>query len=149
MFFLSLDINFTIFFLPFQTALNEEESLESDFKAISKIAQSLVKDSSQEDISLMLNELKVAKERLVAVRKDIPEQLRPLKTLLPQIESLEHGIVDLQKWIDGGEELLSTHRIDGNINTVEERLEKHKVIGDFSLYLRFGFKKGRPLLIEI
>jgi nesprin-1 len=74
----------------------------------------------------MLGQLKVVKERLVRIRKDIPEKLRPLKTLLPQVESLETGISDLNTWLDDGEALLASHRLDGNIGGVEDRLEKHK-----------------------
>ena len=44
-----------------------------------------------------------------------------------QVESLETGISDLDEWVQGGEELLNTHRIDNNINILEDRLEKHKV----------------------
>ena len=75
----------------------------------------------------MLQELSRVKPRLVGVCRDIPDKLRPLKAVLPNIESLENGISDLRAWVDGGEQLLGSHRVDGNINTVEERLEKHKV----------------------
>ncbi len=61
------------------------------------------------------------------VRRSIPDRQRPLKSLLPQVESLENGISDLSRWIDEGEELLATHKVDGDINMLEERLEKHKV----------------------
>ena len=43
------------------------------------------------------------------------------------MESLENGIADLTAWVDEGERLLASHRLDGNINTVEDRLDKHKV----------------------
>ena len=108
--------------------MQEVERVEAQFKAVSKIAQSMVKTSSQADIKQMLDQLRVVKERLVKVRRDLPERLKPLKSLLPQVESLEIGISDLSRWVEDGEELLNSHRIDGNINTVEERLEKQKVI---------------------
>ncbi len=60
-------------------------------------------------------------------RKAIPERLKPLKALLPQVESLDNGISDLTRWVDTGEELLASHKVDGDINLVEDRLEKHKV----------------------
>ena len=69
----------------------------------------------------------MVKERLVRVRRELPERMKPLKGLVSQVESLEHGITDLSKWISDGESLLDTHKVDGNINTVEDRLEKHKV----------------------
>ena len=103
-----------------------------DFKGLSKVAQALVKDSSQSEVNTMLEELRTTKERFVVIRRIIPERQKPLKTLLPHIESLETGISDLQRWLDSGSQLLSTHRIDGNINMVEERLEKHKVWPSFT-----------------
>ena len=61
------------------------------------------------------------------MRKDIPDRQKPLKALLPQVESLENGISDLSRWIDEGEKLLATHKVDGDINILEDRLDKHKV----------------------
>ena len=61
------------------------------------------------------------------MRKDIPDRQKPLKALLPQVESLENGISDLSRWIDEGEKLLATHKVDGDINMLEDRLDKHKV----------------------
>ncbi len=65
---------------------------------------------------------------VLQVRKTIPDRQRPLKSLLPQVESLENGISDLSRWIDEGEQLLATHKVDGDINMVEDRLDKHKVL---------------------
>ena len=69
----------------------------------------------------------VIKERLVRVRRELPERMKPLKSLVSQVESLEHGMADLNKWISEGEALIDTHKVDGNINSVEDRLDKHKV----------------------
>ena len=111
--------------------MTEQEPVEEDFKVVSKTAQSLVKDSPQEAINAMLNELKTVKDRLVVLRRELPERLKPFKSLLQHIESLETGIVDLEAWLSAGEELLASHRIDGNINVVEDRLESHTVRYDF------------------
>ena len=45
----------------------EEEQIEAEFKAISKTAQNLVKDSPQPVINTMLAELKQIKDRLLKV----------------------------------------------------------------------------------
>lgn len=71
--------------LRYQAVNAEMEPVEDDFKLASKLAQSMVKDSSQAAIKTMLDELKVVKDRLVKVRRDIPERLKPLKPLLPQV----------------------------------------------------------------
>ena len=47
--------------------------------------------------------------------------------LLMQVEALETGISDIAQWLQGGEDLLHSHQIDGEITAVEQRLEKHKV----------------------
>ena len=70
-----------------QAVNSEMEAAEDDFKSVSKAAQSMVKESSPALIKQMLDELKVVKERLVKVRRDVPERLKPLKTLLPQVSS--------------------------------------------------------------
>ena len=93
-----------------------------------KTAQSLVKESSQEIVTDMLQSLNVQKEVLVRIRKEIPEKVKALKAMLPNIESLETGLVDLNAWLDNGEALLESHRLDGTQEETEGRLEKHKVL---------------------
>ena len=75
------------------------------------------------------------------MRKDIPDRQKPLKALLPQVESLENGISDLSRWIDEGEKLLATHKVDGDINILEDRLDKHKVFcAPMKLVIRYEKK---------
>ena len=69
----------------------------------------------------------VIKERLVVVRRDIPERMRPLKSLVSQVESVQIGLKDLNQWLDDATSLLESHRVDGNINSVEDRLDSHTV----------------------
>ena len=71
--------------------------------------------------------LQVIKERLVVVRRDIPERMRPLKSLVSQVESVQIGLKDLNQWLDDATSLLESHRVDGNINSVEDRLDSHTV----------------------
>ena len=108
-------------------AASEQDQIEEDFKAANNTAKSLVKSSDPAVVKEMLSQLKAISRRLVCVRKDVPERLKPLKQLLPQVESLENGIADLSQWVETGTVLLDSHRVDGNINLVESRLDKHKV----------------------
>ena len=79
-------------------------------------------------IDEMLGQLKVVKDRLVSVRRDVPEKLKTLKQLLPHVESLENGISDLSQWLDEGERILAGHGAQpGKAGTVNERLDMHKV----------------------
>ena len=75
----------------------------------------------------MLQSLNVQKEVLVRIRKEIPEKAKALKAMLPNIESIETGLVDLNAWLDNGEALLESHRLDGTQEETEGRLESHKV----------------------
>lgn len=63
----------------------------------------------------------------MSVRNLTPQRMRTLKGLLPQVESLQVGASDVSKWLEEAEALLASHMIDGNINAVEDRIEKHRV----------------------
>lgn len=101
--------------------------MENDFKSTTKTAQSLVKDSSPDVVSEMLQTLNVQKEVIVRLRKEIPERIKYLKAMLPNVESLETGISDLGIWLDKGDTVLSANKMEGSQTRAEERLEKHKV----------------------
>lgn len=99
-----------------------------EFKELSTIAQSLAKDCSQSEVKDMLDELRKTKERLIQVEKDAIDRLKQLKSIFPQMESLENGLADLNKWLDGAEEVLNSHQIAGDIMIVEKCLDQHKVL---------------------
>ena len=44
------------------------------------------------------------------------------------MDSLETGVDDLEQWLEEGEQLLATHKLDGMPEAVTSRLEKHKVL---------------------
>ncbi|XP_076442566.1 muscle-specific protein 300 kDa-like isoform X3 [Babylonia areolata] len=100
--------------------------VESEFKITTKTAQSLVKDTPQEVVNNMLQTLNKQKEVIVRLRKEIPERIKYLKAVLPNVESLETGILDLDQWLSEGEQLLSSHKLDGTADAAEARLERHK-----------------------
>ena len=101
--------------------------MENDFKTTTKTAQALVKDSSQDVVTEMLETLNIQKQVIIKVRKEIPERLKHLRAVLPNVESLETGVSDLNLWLDKGESLLATHKMEGSPEATESRLEKHKV----------------------
>ncbi|KAL5008450.1 hypothetical protein ScPMuIL_014031 [Solemya velum] len=100
--------------------------IETEFKTTTKTAQSLVKATTSDNVNDMLGTLHVQKEVIVRLRKEIPEKIKHIKSVLPNIESLETGISDLCGWLDAGDTLLSTHKLDGTTKETEERLEQHK-----------------------
>lgn len=115
-------------FCTFQKYGAQIPSIENDFKVTTKTAQSLVKESSQDIVTEMLQSLNIQKEVLVRLRKEIPERVKHIKAVMPNVESLETGLVDLNAWLDNGEALLESHRLDGSQEEAEQRLEQHKVI---------------------
>ena len=50
-----------------------------------------------------------------------------VQAVLPNVESLETGVLDLEQWLLEGEQLLASHKLDGNAEAAEARLERHKV----------------------
>jgi uncharacterized protein involved in exopolysaccharide biosynthesis len=116
--------------LILQDASGQVEQVQNEFKTMSKLGQSLVKDSSQEVINKMLGTLKVLKERIIKVQKELPDHVRGLKGLLPNVESLEAGISDVSQWLESAEQILNGHLVDGNMQKTAEELEKHKVHKD-------------------
>ena len=50
-----------------------------------------------------------------------------VQAVLPNVESLETGVLDLEQWLSEGEQLLASHKLDGNAEAAEARLERHKV----------------------
>ena len=61
------------------------------------------------------------------LRKEIPERIKYLKAVLPNVESLETGILDLKRWLEEGTQLLQSHKLDGSAEETDARLERHKV----------------------
>ena len=59
--------------------------VENNFKLTTKTAQGLVKDSSQEVVSEMLEILNVQKELIVKLRLEIPERIKYVKVYILDI----------------------------------------------------------------
>ncbi|KAK3089398.1 hypothetical protein FSP39_003323 [Pinctada imbricata] len=112
----------------------EVPDIENDFKTTTKTAQSLVKDSEPEVVTEMLQTLNVQKEVIVRLRKEIPERIKYLKAVLPNVASLETGISDMNLWLDKGESVLRENRMEGNQQAAEETLERHKAFFQETTY---------------
>ena len=78
-------------------------------------------------VNEMLQTLNVQKEVIVRLRKEIPERIKYLKAVLPNVASLETGISDLNIWLDKGEAVLAENSMEGSQQAAEETLERHKV----------------------
>ena len=111
----------------FQAMNKQMDDVQNEFKILSKTGQSLVKDSTQEAVSEMLGTLKVMKERLIKVKKEVPDRMTKLKSLKPQVESVESGMTDVSQWLDKAEDILDGNIVDGNMQNTASELEKHQV----------------------
>ncbi|PAA66447.1 hypothetical protein BOX15_Mlig015905g1 [Macrostomum lignano] len=109
-----------------QATQDQQEPMEAEFKSVSKTAQSMVKDLPEQTVNEMLGNLKIIKDRLQNLRKRLPERSRGLKSVLPNVESLENGLEELVSWIEAGERLLAQHGGDSEDKTIEEKIEAHK-----------------------
>lgn len=67
------------------------------------------------------------KDRLQKVRQDLPEAIKRFQAVNAQVQGVEANVEDLRSWIDDGEKLLESHRLEDNTDTAEERLQKHRV----------------------
>ncbi|CAH1803094.1 unnamed protein product, partial [Owenia fusiformis] len=117
---------------------SEESKMEDDFKQVSKIAQSLVKSSVKDVVNKMLDTLKMLKERLVNSRKDLAQAIKSFKQVLTNVESLDHGISELDSWIQSGEEMLQSHKVFDTKADTQNRLQVHK--NHFSQTVQFKTK---------
>ena len=108
----------------------EAKQQESDFKALSSTAQSISQSCSDAEAKDMIATLRKIRDRLLRANKDAAEREGRVAQFVPQVEALEKGVGDLTAWLDGGEQLLASHRIDGDILEVEARLAKHMVISE-------------------
>lgn len=113
------------YLLELDQCSNQVQEVENTFKTTTRTAQSLVKDSPEEVVNAMLEALNTQKDAILKLRHEIPERIKYLKTIMPNVESLETGISDLQCWLTEGEKVLSTHRLEGTAEDAYAQLEKH------------------------
>lgn len=116
--------------------LGEIEGVESLFKNVSKMFQSLIQDLTRDEVDKMMNVLKFEKEALVKVRALISSQINLINQLLVQQQSLEAGEKEIGQWLDEAEALLSGLTLGGSREQVQDQLEKHRDFFERSLYYR-------------
>lgn len=129
--------------------LGEVEGVESLFKNISKMFQSLIQDLSRDEVDKMMNILKFEKEALVKVRALIPSQINLINQLLIQQQSLESGEKEINQWLDEAEALLSNLTLGGSREHVQDQLEKHRQFFARTLYYRSMLDSKNKVLRNI
>lgn len=75
----------------------------------------------------MLANLRIIKDRIVGIRRELPKKKKTLEELLEKVNELENTLLEIGEWLDEGEFLLSSHRIDGDILKIEGRFISHMV----------------------
>lgn len=129
--------------------LGEVEGVESLFKNVSKMFQSLIQDLSRDEVDKMMNILKFEKEALVKVRALIPSQINLINQLLIQQQSLESGEKEINQWLDDAEALLSNLTLGGSREHVQDQLEKHRQFFARTLYYRSMLDSKNKVLRSI
>ncbi|KAJ8895762.1 hypothetical protein PR048_001100 [Dryococelus australis] len=111
-----------------QKLQNEVEGIEDLFKAVSKKFQVMIQDLSRDEVDRNMNTLKKEKEALVRVRALIPMQLHLFHQILVQQESLEAGQLEISRWLDEAEALLTSESLAGGKESVQAQLDRHKKV---------------------
>lgn len=128
---------------------SEVEGVESLFKNVSKMFQTLIQDLPRDEVDKMMTTLKHEKETLVKVRALIPTQMNLINQLLVQQESLESGQREINQWLDDAEALLSSLDVGGSREQVQNQLDRHKQFFTRSLYYSSMLESKNKILRNI
>lgn len=128
---------------------SEVEGVESLFKNVSKMFQSLIQELSRDEVDKMMTSLKHEKESLVKVRALISMQTNLINQLLVQQESLETGHKEISQWLDDAEALLSSLTLGGSREHVQNQLDKHKQFFARTLYYHSMLESKNKILRNI
>lgn len=128
---------------------SEVEGVESLFKNVSKMFQTLIQDLPRDEVDKMMTTLKHEKETLVKVRALIPSQMNLINQLLVQQESLESGQREINQWLDDAEALLSSLDVGGSREQVQNQLDRHKQFFTRSLYYSSMLESKNKVLRNI
>lgn len=128
---------------------SEVEGVESLFKNVSKMFQTLIQDLPRDEVDKMMTTLKHEKETLVKVRALIPSQMNLINQLLVQQESLESGQREINQWLDDAEALLSSLDVGGSREQVQNQLDRHKQFFTRSLYYSSMLESKNKILRNI
>lgn len=115
---------------------SEIETIEEVFKEVSRVFQGLIQDLPRDEVDKHMRTLKQEKEALVRVRAAIPSKLHLFHQLLVQYESLEAGQKELNDWLNNAERMLEEHNLNGGVDEIQDRLQKHKLFFSKTLYYR-------------
>lgn len=124
----------------------ELEGMEDLFRNISKSFQSLIPEISRDEVDRIMKLLKKEKESLVRVRAQLPLKMHLFHQLLSQQESIEMGQQEITKWLDDGENLLSTYSLATRKSQTLSQLEKHKQFFAKTLYYKSMLESKNAVL---
>ncbi|CAH1263258.1 SYNE1, partial [Branchiostoma lanceolatum] len=99
---------------------------ESAIKALSKLGQILVKETPPDQVKTMFEALKDIKDRFLKVRETVPVGMRLCTEMQEPLEALEHGCLEITRWLDQAEKLLLSHKVEASLEQLEERIKSHQ-----------------------
>jgi hypothetical protein len=125
-----------------QNAVKECADKEAVFKRTSTIAQSLATKCDKNVSERRIDQLRDVKNRLLRCRDDADNRQKLLRSVQPTAKQLSAATTELNVWLQSAEDMLDSHRIDGDIGLVEKRLNTHKVC---FLSMRCYWQRGEQL----
>ncbi|XP_019623005.1 PREDICTED: nesprin-1-like [Branchiostoma belcheri] len=99
---------------------------ESAIKALSKLGQILVKETPPDQVKTMFEALKDIKDRFLKVRETVPVGMRLCTEMQEPLQALEHGCLEITRWLDQAEKLLLSHKVEASLEQLEERIKSHQ-----------------------
>ncbi|KAL1429845.1 hypothetical protein MTO96_015706, partial [Rhipicephalus appendiculatus] len=107
----------------FQTTMEEQRS---QYKALSRTAQVLVRDLSRTEVDKMMADMKKEKENQVRVEARCSQRLCTVTQVTSLVRALDADLDRLDRWLDKAEDAIATYAVPNTQALVEEQLEKHR-----------------------
>uniref|UniRef100_A0A8D8Q2T6 Nesprin-1 n=1 Tax=Cacopsylla melanoneura TaxID=428564 RepID=A0A8D8Q2T6_9HEMI len=119
-----------------QVLSSEIEHNEDILKGISKCLQAMMNDMSRDEVVNLMDILKSEKEALVRVRAQLPTRLAECHQVQVQLEALEMGQDEIQKWLSNAEQHLKSLSLSGGKDNTKLMLERHKATFSKAIYYK-------------
>ncbi|XP_049266951.1 muscle-specific protein 300 kDa isoform X1 [Rhipicephalus sanguineus] len=107
----------------FQTTMEEQRS---QYKALSRTAQVLVRDLSRTEVDKMMADMKKEKENQVRVEARCSQRLCTVTQVTSLVRALDADLDRLDRWLDKAEDAIATYAVPNTQSLVQEQLEKHR-----------------------
>lgn len=125
---------------------------EELFKISSRNIKSMIPELSRDEVDSVMGVLKQEKEHLINIRGNIPGKLHLIHQLLIQLESLEKGIEEINKWLDEAKVILQDDddvKLASGFDSINEKLNAHKIFFSRTVYYRSMLESKNKVLQNV